>query len=162
MSGSLSSAFCDKGVPIWIALLCPSPLRASGLAAVSLCSVLTSSRVCISSAIVLRRAGAGDCSIWWLIPLSACRYHRKDAGLPLSLGFKTEAPAFCFLKKDLHCGCKEKLSAVLSRGEEERGESGSLDSLDCIVWLHDPCCVAVSSLLAYTPSVFHPFFFFPF
>lgn len=46
----------------------------------------------------------------------------QGAGLPLPLGFKTEPPAFCFLKKDRHCGCKEKLSAVQSRAEEGRRE----------------------------------------
>lgn len=97
------------------------PLQASGLAAVSLCSVLTSSSVCISSAIVLRRAGAGDCSIWWLLPIYAGRYQGKDAGLPVSLGFKIEAPAFCFLKKDLGCGCKEKLLLLRCGAEERRG-----------------------------------------
>lgn len=77
----------------------------------------------MSYAIVLLRAGAGDCSIWWLLPISASRYHGRDADLPLSLGFKTEAPACGRPKKDLWWWQRKAVCSVEQRrGEEKRGE----------------------------------------
>lgn len=51
-------------------------------------------------------------------------------------------------KSCLRCGAEEG---------EERRESGSSDSLDCIVWLHDPCCVALIPTLIH--SLCLPLFF---
>lgn len=111
-----------------------------------LCYCLTESRGCL-----------------WIAVSSVCYLflpHCITEGnwpFPYLLDFKTAAPDFCFLKEDLCFGYRDK---AICNVKLRREESGSLDSLDCIVWLHDPCCVAVSSLLSNTPSIFHSFSFF--
>lgn len=141
--GSGSCAFCDKGIPLWIACSPEAPGASGSSRAIGLCSVSDVIGVCISPAIVLLlQQGWGlQCPLLLLLPSPASLHPRRATLACLSLlDFQKQLFGFCAVG-DL---------AFQSHGrtlELVRGESGSWTQLG----LH---CVSSWPLLC-SGSSFH-------